>query len=434
MKRHSHGSLHRVAFMLLLSCSIPACKVTSEKIQKWKRTERGPAKLRAAVRDADLTLALRSEAALALTDLGLSQPLSEDFRALNQSDRSAIGENVVDELAARLKGSPSATTSEQLSAKDALFGLRSALDGKQQRRVDSLLARWIVSDWPSRGRGEHSADKVIAALPSEVSGPILASAVTNDPDLVAVLAGQVRKVGRPTDRRAAAEGLVELARSEKPIAARTLEALGRVGDEKSRRFLLELGQSSANSLEQRILALQALALDPSPALVEPLARLAGDSRDEKGVRGAAFQALEAIAGEGTISALGAIIGKDRNETVRFRAVEALVRCCGVDGLPKLLESLPTGYTYAKADVADFLEADIKGLGQEALPVLRKVSKSGSWIARLVAIRVLGDIGTEGDVTALEALASDTTSIRGWEKGATLGAEARAAAARIKERK
>ena len=57
------------------------CEVTSEKIQTWKQSMKGAAKIRAAIRDNGQKLAIRVEAATAMGELGLFLPLVEDLKA-----------------------------------------------------------------------------------------------------------------------------------------------------------------------------------------------------------------------------------------------------------------------------------------------------------------------------------------------------------------
>ncbi len=99
----------------------------------------------------------------------------------------------------------------------------------------------------------------------------------------------------------------------------------------------------------------------------------------------------------------------------------------------MLEALPERYTYKKDDLKDLVEDDVVKLGAKALAPLRTALSSKSWIAKLVAVRTLARLGTAEDVSALEKLVNDGTALRGWEGGATLGTEAKAAIEKIRSR-
>src|SRR3954452_2314175 len=96
-----------LGFVASLAGGISGCdKVTSENVQLWKTTEKGPAKLAQALRDGHVSPALRAEAALALVDLGQWDDVLAAWTALPPETRSALA-------AAAL---PQATTAMRSSA------------------------------------------------------------------------------------------------------------------------------------------------------------------------------------------------------------------------------------------------------------------------------------------------------------------------------
>lgn len=418
------------SWMLLLLIGSLACEVTSEKIQRWKGTQKGPAKLRAAVRDTELKQKLRLEAAVALAEINLVQPLTEDFKSLDPKDRNGLGDPLADKLLAKMKGAnATATTRAQMQAKDALFGLRASLGAAAQAKIDTQLVSWIASDWAARAGGEHSAEKIVRTV-GKPAGKVLAEKIGSQPKVVVPMAELIGKVGAQADRDAAADRLIALAKKADAPGEQIYTALSKVGSPHAREFLVEQGQKGPT--QQRIWALLALKAYPDRALVPKLAAIAADSKEEKRIRAGAFEALEKIDSKATARALAEILAKDSEEIVRYRAAEALVGCCKANGVAKLLNGLSPRYTYKKTDVVDYIEKDIKGLGGKVLPPLRAALGSKSWIARAVAVRVLGDIGKKKDLPAIEKLFNDRTKLKGWE-GATVGSEAKAAAARLRKR-
>lgn len=426
---------------LLLWCALAplvvvwiGCEVTSEKIQTWKQSMKGAAKIRAAVRDTGQKLPIRVEAATALGELGLFTPLVEDIKSLEEKDRKTLMESLVTSLVAKMEGSnPTTSNKVQLQAKDALFSLREAAEKPLQRTIDDKLVRWIVGDWRARGAGEHSAEKVVTSI-GEPAAPILAETIGAGGTPPVVSATLLRKIGSEEVRARAAEALVAKAAKEKPAKVQTFQALGTVGSVKAVAYLDQV--AAKGSFEERLWALRALALTPHPSVIDSMKAIAGDSSlkdDEALLRDEAFTVLEKIDVPKSLDALCSFLASTE-EKVRYRAVEAIVSGFKAKGLTKLLEGLPSRYTYKKEDLADFIEKDIRDLGSSALPALRAALDSKSWVARLVAVRILGHIGTEQDATTLEKLTGDKTRIKDWEGGATIGSEAKAAIEMIQKRK
>ncbi len=419
--------------LVLLALALVACEVTSEKIQQWKQSEKGAAKLRYALRDAKQKIAIRAEAADALGENGLFAPMAEDLKTITAGDRRQIVEELVKRLLVRMKGSnPKSTSKVQIQAKDALYAVREFAE-ESQKTIDDELARWLLADWQNRQEGESSGEKIIRAIGVR-AGPWLAEQVAVDSVTLKAFPTLLREVGDQGARDAGAERLVELAKKQTPIEELTLAALGRVGSLKASAYLE--GLAKKGEAADRIRALQALAWFPHPSLVPTAKAIAADGSlkdDAAQIRDEAFTLLEKINDPAALDALLSFLG-EKDDKVRYRAVEAVVEGFGVKALTKLLETLPVGYTYKKVDLTDFVENDIVKLGAKALPAMRSALESKSWIAKLIAVHVLSRIGTTEDVPALEKLTSDGTKLRGWAGGDTVGTEAKAAAEKLKSRK
>ena len=406
------------------------CEVTPEKIQVWKNSENGPPKLRAAVRDEAQPSEIRVLAATALAELGHFDPLKEDLRSLDDGDRKSLAGLLTKEQLARMRGaSPQATSELQIHAKDTLFTLREVVGPGDRDALLDELVRWVLGDWSARRRGEHSGEKIVLAR-GEAAGPELVRRLTADIAAVGHLAQLLAKVGGPADREAGTARLVELAKKQKPAHPETLRALATMGVGSGRRYLLSLARGRGPAAA-RAAALEALALVPDPALVGPMAEIAGDDKEIGDLREWAFAVLDRIASEQTLEALGPLMAA-KEEVVRYRAAEAAVKCCGAKGVAKLLRTLPSRYAYPEQDVKDYIEKDVSELGSGALPVLREALTWDSWLARVVALRLLARMGGKEDLPRLENLANDSTRLSGWASK-TVGGEARAAIERLKKR-
>ncbi|MBK8480011.1 MAG: hypothetical protein IPL40_02380 [Proteobacteria bacterium] len=410
--------------------------MTSEKLQRWKETEQGPSKLAAAVADVSLALPLRTEAALALVEIQEVQRLVDALRATEAGPRAALTTPLAETLLKKLDGARARVARPTaLEAKDALFSLRASLTALTRTRVDTKLLAWLLDDWAGRAGGEHSGPKIVRAIGAD-AGPALARGLRRaDAGAALVIAELLRDLGGEADRAAAAAVVIERLREPKGIAREpAYRALALLGCPLSRTFLLAAARAGAE--DGRVLALLALAKDPQLSSAPALAALAGNARVPAAVREAAFTALEPIESPVVADLLAAIIARDAAEKVRYRSVEALVACCKVAGVARLLGALPAGYSYRRLDVSDFIERDVRALGAAVVPVLRGALSSPSWIARVIAVRLLGELGGRGDVLALRPLLTDETTLRGWDGGsararrATVAAEAEIAIQRL----
>ena len=407
---------------------VGACTVTSEKIQVWKGTQKGPAKLRAAVRDTKIAPSLRVEAAEALADISLVDILTKDLKTLTAADRGKISNVLAEKLIVRMNGtSEQATTKVQIQAKDVLFSLRPVLSGGARAKVDQALVNWVSGDWIARSGGVHSAEKIVTTI-GHGSAPALAARIGVDRKVVLVIARLLNKIGTPKDRQVAAQKLVALANEQNPPQKATFEALGKMRASVSRVYLQKVAKVGKGPY--RAWALRALKFDPHPSTVAVAGHIAASTKEGNDTRAAAFEVLEKIAGDPTLAALGRIIAADPKALVRYRAVEAIVVCCGAKGVKQALEALPVKQKYKKGDVSDFIEKDIKRVGKAALPVLRQALTSKSWIARVIAARLLGEWGGKQDLPALRKTAGDRAKLKGWGTSATVGSEAQAALAKL----
>jgi len=444
------GNIQVFLALIAVLLALPGCEVTSDKIAVWKQNDRSVAKLRYAVRDEEQTLAIRTEAAAALAEKGWAEPLSEDLLAIKASDRRRITRQVARGLMAKMRGAdPKATTQEQIDAKDALFSIRTLLAPKLRLEVDKALVGWIVMDYTRRDQGNHSVEKIVDTV-GKVAGRTLAEAISRPDAPLADIAKQLKQVGTQADRDEAAKTLVKMARGASPLRLDLIAALGHVGSGYATTYLAELARGEGikavgkddkarakSTLQWRVYATRALGLSPRKEALPTLKGIAGDGSlkgDKALLRAAAFEALERFK---TKEALDIILEflKDPDEKVRYRAVEASIVCGGIEGLPRLLESLPTGYDFKKGDLEDLVEADIIRLGADTAPALRKALKSESWIARLVSVRLLGVVGNRGDIALLQGLLKDRTKIKGkgWDSAATVGTEAKASITALRKR-
>src|SRR5262249_40810060 len=139
-------------------------KASSDNIQLWKTTEKGPGRLRDTLGDHGVTPRLRAEAAAALVDIGQSDAVDTIFPALPVEDRAEIGKSLAPlcEVAMKDPSSPE----KALAYRDALFSLRQSAPPDDQKRIDAALLPALEADLKvgKLRQGRHSVDKMLTAI------------------------------------------------------------------------------------------------------------------------------------------------------------------------------------------------------------------------------------------------------------------------------
>src|SRR5882672_8487789 len=87
------GGAGRVA--LLAVALAPACnRPSSDNIQLWKTTEKGPERLREALADHGTPPRLRAEAAVAMIDIGRAEEVDTALQSLTPEDRTELARHL----------------------------------------------------------------------------------------------------------------------------------------------------------------------------------------------------------------------------------------------------------------------------------------------------------------------------------------------------
>lgn len=427
---------HAYLYLLLAVCmAVAGCEVTSAKIQQWKGIESGPRKLRTAVRNEDLKLEIRAEAAEALVDLAMMDDLAQDVKELKPASQAKLLGVLVPRLAATAKGSdPAAPPSrKQRNAKDALFGLRDAAPGPQLEEIDRALVAWLTVDLTGRQTaGGHGTAKILKAVGPK-AGPALVKLLAQpgpDLDLAARLLGDI---GDEKARTQGGELLIELARKEKPVKESTFIALGWVGGPAVVKLFGDLIDRGGDQGDLALRALERKGAPRSESL--PLAlRAAQNRKHDERIRHDGLNLAALVGGRAAGEGVAPII-EDPDYAVAWHAFEVVMTTLKAEGVPLAFARLQLRLMAKKDDLPDYLVKHVKDQGGPAArPALLKTLESKSAAARLAALTCLGELGTGDDIVALEKVASDTTKIRGWPGGATIGSEARAAIERLRKKR
>jgi len=414
-------------FVLL---ALVACEsATSERIEAWKGTQKGPDKIEAALRGGNVPANLRAEAAAALVDIGRPEKVDEIMSTLEAGERWEILKILVE---LHIKGMSSPQLPKAREARDGLFSVRQYAPPEEKKRIDGVLLASIEKDL-SEGRftgGRHSLEKMLSAIGSG-SGPMLVKLLGDPRSPYKGLAELLVKVCDEPTRDQGGAALLGRVAPGKPIPIDMWLALGMLGGPSVADYLASKMQKG--SPEEALDAAKALQQARFPTVLPLALKIAGDAKANKELRGEAFGVIEKIAGSEAQKGLLRIIAEDKNELVRYRAHEAALEVGKGDAIVPALQAFSGKLSFKREDVVDFLVKDISKLGAKAKPQVLAALGSPSALARMTAILALeapvasnpkGHLGGPEDAVALLKLADDKASIKGFSSGGTVGAEAK----------
>jgi HEAT repeat protein len=411
-------------------------KPTSDSIQLWKTTEKGPERLHDALADHSVPPKLRSEAAVAMVDIGRSEEVDTVMAQLPADDRAEIAKTLVPayEAAMNAQGPAGPFSEKALAYRDALFSLRQSVPAETQKQIDAVLLPAIETELKAGKvrQGRHSLDKMLTAIGAE-SGAMLVRVLGTDAPYGQV-AALLAKVGDEPTRDKGAAALIARAPKLKTTDKRPdmlYKAVGALGGPTAVKFLEE--KASSGDKEEAVMAARALGERRDPAVLPFALKIAADTKADKTLRDEMFGVIEGIGGLDSEKGLVGIISSDKDEIVRYRAFESMLAARKADGIQPALEAFPASAAYKKVDVDDLLVKLIEKQGAAARPALVKTLASPAPLARMTAAMALEQMGRAPDAPALEKLASDSAPVKGFPAGETVGKQAARAAEVVKKR-
>jgi hypothetical protein len=425
----SRHSLWALA-LLALGCS---SRVSSENIALWKTTQKGPERLHDALADHSVPPKLRAEAAVALVDLGRSNEVDAILTGASADDRAEITKTLEPAYEMAMKDP---APEKALAYRDALYSLRQVAVPEDQKRIDAALLPALEAQLEAGKvrQGEHSIDKMLTAIGPDSASMLIQVLAT--PDRPYGQASELlAKVGDETARNRGAGALIgrapQIKAKDKDHPELLYKALGTLGGPVAIKFLE--GEVTAGKQDGALLATRALGERRDPTVLPFALKIAGDPKADKAVRDEMFGVVEGIGGLEAEKGLLGIISSDKEEIVRYRAFESELAARKADGIVPGLEAFPVSASYKKVDVDDLLVKLIEKLGQPARPALVQALGSRAALARMTAVLALAQLGHAPDAPALEKLATDSSSVKGFPAGDTVGKEAAAAAETVKKR-
>ena len=418
--------------------AVAACEsVSSEKIEQWKGTQKGPAKIEEALRSSGVAPSLRAQAAAALTDLGMPEKVDEAMAALPADHRCEILKSLVP---IHIKAMESASVPKARDARDGLFSVRAYAQPEEQKQINAAIVKSMEADLKD-GRfvgGRHSLDKMLAAI-GTASGPMLVRLLQDPTSPYKGLAELLLKVGDELAREKGGAALVRRAAAESEIPNDMWIALGTLGGQSVTDFLTQKLLKSPPA--EAALAAKALQQTRYPSVLPLALKIAGDPKANNLVRDEVFGVVEKIAGPAAQKGLVEIIANDKKDLVRYRAYEAALEAGKVEAVLPALQAFSDKLSFKKEDVLDFLVKDITKLGLPAKPAVLEALSSPSALARITAIWALEaplanprqSLGKASDAAGLLKLADDKASPKGFPAGVNVGSEAKRVAAVLQKR-
>ena len=416
--------------VLALGCS---GRASSENIALWKTTQKGPERLHDALADHSVEPKLRAEAAVALVDLGRSNEVDTILSGASADDRAEITKTLEPAYEVAMKDP---APEKALAYRDALFSLRLVAVPEDQKRIDAAILPVLEAQLEAGKvrQGEHSLDKMLTAIGPDAASMLIQ--VLAAPDQPYVQAAELlAKVGDETARNRGAGALVgrapQVKVKDKDHLDRFYKALGTLGGPVAVKYLE--GEVSGGKPENASLATRALSERRDPAVLPFALKIAADPKADKTVRDEMFGVVEAIGGLEAEKGLLGIISSDKEEIVRYRAFESELAARKAEGIVPGLEAFPASASYKKVDVDDLLVKLIEKLGPSAHPAVMQALGSRVALARMTAVMTLAQTGGASDAAALQKLATDSSPVKGFPPGDTVGKEAAQAAETVKKK-
>ena len=406
---------------------------SSENIQLWKTTQKGPDRLHETLADHGVEPRLRAEAAVALVDIGRAEEVDTVVAAMSADDRAEVAKTLVPAYEVAMKDP---APERALAYRDALYSLRQAMPPDEQKRIDGAILP-VLEESLKAGKlrqGRHSLEKMLTAMGAD--GGAMLARLCAEPDVpIHQTTELLAKVGDEAARERCGAALVARAPKagdkDKGHTDVYFKAVGTVGGPSAVKFLE--GKVTGSDKDEAVLATRALGERRDPSVLPFALKVAADTKADRGLRDEMFGVVEGIGGLEAEKGLVAIISSDKDEIVRYRAFESVLAARKADGIQAGLEAFPASASYKKVDVDDLLVKLIAKLGPPARPALVKTLSSRAALARMTAVMALEQIGRAPDAADLEKLQSDSAPIKGFPAGDTIGKAAAHAADAVRKR-
>jgi hypothetical protein len=384
-------------------------KTNDESIEKWRRTEKGPGKLKATLHNTSIDPSLSAHAAAVMIDMGQDGPVRTEFEEMAPARRVAVLQKLAPRLwdAARIQREDALPVGPQIVAKDQLFALRKYADDPLKAQIDGYLVDWYgVVSYEARAK----SGAVLGSTAMRAIGP------AGGKKLVTVLNGVVTAPGQTEKKknRIGDELMLGIAASGDPDGVkRLLEVahLDMADPTLARRAMEALRQGYVNP--GGLFDMQ----DAAP-LKQNIGGLVDIARDDKMAGSPADLAIELIRRIGPPEcqdALVSLIGLPHpNMSFRYATAQGAIICGGTKAILPVIQAFPEG-TYAKDELAGKVVTEIarQSPRAETQAALRQALGEKTVVARWLAIESLARMKSTEDQSKIAALSSSKEKLVGY---------------------
>lgn len=411
----------RALLILSLVLGVGCEKTDHDSIEKWRRTEKGPSKLKKAVSDESIDPDLSAHAATVMIATNADGDVRAAFDQMTPTRKAAVLPKLVPRLwdMARIPREDALPNGPQIIAKDMLINLRKYADDATKQKIDGYLVDWYgVMSYDGRAK----VGSTLGAAAVRMIGPMAGK------KLIPVLNGIIASPDQGKAKiRIGDELMLGIAASGDPDGVKLLIDVAHLdrGDP-------TLPERAMNALRRAYVDPGGLfdMVDPAP-LAPNLGALVGMAKDEEFAGAPGDMAIELIRRIGPPACLEPLISlvglPHPNPRFRYATGQAALLCGGALAIVAVVRALPEG-NYIKDELVGAIAAEIAKMGprDQVLASLRQLLDDKGTVEKWVAIEALARMKSVEDAPKIAALSNNKARLTGY-----WGDQSRAAAAERK---
>ena len=394
-----------IAFVALAGCE----KTNHENIDKWTHTQKGPGKLKNALADEGIDADLSAHAAANMIRMGSDPEVREAFEQMSPARRVAVIEKLSPRLwdVARIEKEDDLPGAPQITAKDALIGLRKYASDPEKQQIDTYLIDWYCTV-AYEGRAKVGA--VLGAAVMRMIGPPAAKKLMAVANATIAAPGQEKAKLRIGD-----ELMIGMAATGAPEAVKYVLDIAKMdrGD-------ATLSKRAMNALHTAYINPGGLFdLAEPTALVPNLDALVAIAKDESMSGQPVNDAIELIRAAGSPACLAPLLAMipypHKEPRFRYAIAYAAIHCSGTKSFVEVVKALPDSGNYAKDDLNGAVSGEIAKLTprQPVLDGLRQLLDDKGRMSRWVAMEALTLMKSVEDAPKIAALSGAKDKLVGF---------------------
>ena len=396
--------------LLIVLVALAGCEKTNhESIDKWTRTQKGPGKLKKALADESLDADLSAHAAANMVRMGNDPEVREAFEQMSPARRVAVIEKLAPRLwdVARIEKEDGLPGPQQITAKDALIGVRKYASDAGKQQIDTYLIDWYATI-AYEGRAKVGA--VLGAAVMRMIGPPAAKKLMGVANATIAAPNQEKVKLRIGD-----ELMIGMAATGSPEAVKYVLDIAKM--DRGDTTLPKRAMSALHTAYVNPGGLFDLA-DPA-ALVPNLDALVAIAKDETMPGQAVNDAIELIRAAGAPACLPPLLSvipyPHKEPRFRYAVAYAAIRCGGTKSFVEVVRALPDSATYAKDDLNGAVSGEIAKLTPRpaVLEGLRLLLDDKGRVARWVAMEALTLMKSVEDAPKIAALSGAKDKLVGF---------------------